>query len=181
MISTQNYKTNNQSYRSLALFSIYIFCLLFLIIIVYLFIKFKYYQDAALKNGPYQGPFGCFASCSSLCQPLVHLGHRVSDSARTFSTRLLIHLAWLCPGSLLGSKLRGSAPLNTNNDVNSNDDDRLNLAEYQMFDESVYANDDTGNSYSYRPNKPNDPFNDSDELHFSSSKSNPYCSLTIKS
>ena len=76
----------------------------------------------------------------------------------------------------MGSKLRGAAPLNTNNNSNLNDEDRLNLAEYQMFDESLYANDEAGNSYTFRPK----PFDDSDELHFSD-KNNPYCSLTIKS
>ncbi len=171
---SQNHKNNSQSYRSLALFSIYIFCILFLIIVVYLFIKFKYYQDAALKNGPYH-PMGCLMSCSSLCQPVINFFHRLSDSSRSLRTRISIHLVSLCP-NLMGSKLRGATPLNTNNNRNQNDEDRLNLAEYQMFDESLCANDEAGNSYTFRPKA----FDDSDELHFND-KNNPYCSLTIKS
>lgn len=57
-----------------------------------------------------------------------------------------------------------------------NDDDRLNLAEYQMFDDSLLSNnvDDVLNSdFTYRAT-----FNDMDDVQ--NGNRNPYRSLTIK-
>lgn len=149
-----NYKNNNNNYRSLTLFSIYIFCILFLIIIVYLFIKYKYYQDAALKNGPYHP-----LVCCSLSKPISDLFNRFREA----TLRLSLYMASFFPYNV--TKMRA----NQQSD-HLNDDDRLNLAEYQMFDESLYA---TERSII------NDPFSDNDDINLNCK--NPYRSLTIKS
>lgn len=94
--------------------------------------------------------------------------------------RSSIYIESILPNSI--NKLRGNTNTSTNGNSMNEDDDRLNLAEYQIFDESLYANDENGKSYTFRPNKPivNDPFSDNDDNFIINGK-NPYCSLTIKS
>jgi hypothetical protein len=125
-----------------------------------MFIKFKYYQDAVLKNGPYH-PLVCFR-----CEPI---WSSFNNTRRELIQRIVIYF------SLFWPNLYKNTPANRPNGLN--EDDRLNLAEHPMFDESLCS----ANSYTYKPNNSSsDPFNENDEILISSNK-NPYCSLTIKS
>jgi hypothetical protein len=98
----------------------------------------------------------------------------------------------MCPFNI--SKLR-STNLNSGTNVNQNciytgthtntpDDDRLGLAEYQVFDDSLL--NDESNVYIYKNTSTNkasstNVFDLSDNDDIKSSNKNPYQSLTIKS
>jgi hypothetical protein len=68
----------------------------------------------------------------------------------------------------------------TNNTiVQTSDEDRLNLAEYQVFDESLIYNYNEPNEPGKSATVAVDQFSDNDDTQFSNK--NPYRSLTVKS
>lgn len=182
----------NEKYSSktLALFSLYIFCILFLIIVSYFCIKAKYRQDAIMKNVPFSSSI-----LTNISHTFTHFFNSLNDSTRHQRNRISFYLTSLCPHTL--SKFRsvnsGGAPGNnciytgTNSGLNG-DDDRLGLAEYQVFDQidedtNVYVYRNTTTNSSNNNNNNNnifDQFSDNDDLNQASNK-NPYRSLTIKS
>lgn len=173
-VPTTNHLNEKYSYKTLALFSLYIFCVLFLILLTFLCIKAKYTQDNILKNEANLP--------QSMCPRIGTFFSGLNESTRPFRSRVAIYLTSICPNGL--NKFTRSVNLSSNgansngiyNRANNglNDDDRLNLAEYQVFDDSLLVNDEQQN-YIYRAN-----FTDNDELN-NSANNNPYRSLTIKS
>jgi hypothetical protein len=177
-----NYLNEKYSSKTLALFSLYIFCILFLIIVTYFCIKTKYRQDAIMKNVPFSSSI-----LTNISQTFSNLRNNLSESTRHQRNRISFYLTSLCPHTL--SKLRSTNGTSGNNCIytgtNSGlngEDDRLGLAEYQVFDQI----DEDTNVYVYRNATANnnnnnifDQFSDNDDLQ--TSNKNPYRSLTIKS
>ena len=181
----------------MALLSLYIFCMLFIILLAYVCIVVKSRQNGILKD---------VQLSSSLCSltNLFRLStysnafNNLNDATRHQRSRVSFYISSICPFNI--SKLRSTNINQASSGVHSNciytgtnvEEDRLGLAEYQVFDESL-INDDS-NVYIYKNTnaKKNtttttsntngtvfDQFSDTDDVI--SSGKNPYRSLTIKS
>lgn len=106
---------------------------------------------------------------------------RLNETRRDWTQRALSYFSLYWPSLY---KHTPDTSVSTGAAASLNDDDRLNLAEHQMFDDSLYATTDDilSNSYTYKPTSSSgsDPFNDNDDILINTNK-NPYRSLTIKS
>ncbi|CAF0951913.1 unnamed protein product [Brachionus calyciflorus] len=143
------------TYKSLALFTFYIFLALFLVLIISLMIKFKNHTNSSVKSET-----GFF----------INFFEFLNESFRRFRGRLSGFLNSICSMKMRAGNVMNGNSNSIYNRANTslNDDDRLNLAEYQVFDDSLLVNDDC---FVYKPN---------DNLEDGGSQ-NPYRSLTIKS
>ena len=126
---------------SSALLSVYLMFLVVLILVIYLCLKFK--------NGS-----ETFSKKINPCKLAANLTSYLSQKTRERRVQFLFYIYLLCPNTYKqhnsASSSRRGEPLNV-------DDDRLNLAEYQVFE-------DNNNNISI--------LNQTNE--------NPYCTLTIK-
>jgi len=139
-------------------------------------------HDAELKNA---STSSCFSYLYKMCSDSLS---NLNESTRNQRLRVQFHFNSFCPRSLMNLRGKNSFYSNANTNrfgaysnntiVQTSDEDRLNLAEYQVFDESLI----------YNYNEPNDTvksatavdqLSDNDDTQFSNK--NPYRSLTVKS
>jgi hypothetical protein len=176
-----DYLNKKYSYKTLALFSLYIFCLLGLVLLAFLCVKAKYYQNEILKNEqsattPNNKPTSFFSSLAYTCHNTLR---EINEATKSHRARLGIYFGWLYPSALKNFRLirtshsanitsRGGIYTAANNGLN--DDDRLGLAEYQVFDDSLFG-DETN---IYQPS-----VSVMDDVQ--TGTNNPYTSLTVKS
>lgn len=170
------------TYKTLALFSLYIFFILILVILTFLCIRSRYNRNNFLKNDPLSTSSSS-SSASSFAGRFGQIYTNLKDSTKNYRTRASLYVTSLCPSTMKNLRfvsLSSGSNANTNGIYTgaSNDDDRLNLAEYQIFDDSL-LNDDAAvapvspGDFTYRAT-----FNDNDNIH--NGNRNPYRSLTIK-
>ena len=179
----------------MALLSLYIFCMLFIILLAYVCIIVRSRQSGILKDVQLSSSLW---NCANLCRLSTYSTafSNLNDATRHQRSRVSFYISSICPFNI--SKLRstnlssGTQPGATHSNCiytgTNVDEDRLGLAEYQVFDESLV--NDENSVYIYRNTGANkntsanggtvfDQFSDTDDLQTTSK--NPYRSLTIKS
>jgi hypothetical protein len=180
-----DYLNKKYSYKTLALFSLYIFCLLGLVLLTFLCVKARYYQNEIMKNEqsattPNNAPTTFFSSLAYTCHSTLR---EVNEATKSHRARLGIYFGWLYPSALknirlirtnTGANVTSRGGIYTAANSGLNDDDRLNLAEYQVFDDSLFGDDSTN---IYQPSA--SAIVDMDDVQ--TSNNNPYKSLTVKS
>ena len=182
-----DYLNKRYTYKTLALFSLYIFCILGLIVLTFLCIKSKYYESQFSKNGASSASSPDAAHGMNLFGNLaVSFNSALKsfyDATKNQRSRVALYFGWLYPKNIrlirttTGVNSRGGIYTAANNGLN--DDDRLNLAEYQVFDDSLFGGDETN---IYQPSNTNcNPLSSiaDDDAHIINN--NPYRALTIKS
>ena len=168
MDKTGNYQTKLDSkmlslkygYRSFTVILIYVFCFIFILLLTLTCIRTRMFQIN--KNNDRCNIFdslsGCFKSCN--------------DSIQTTATHLSSYLTSLCPN--IANRLRKSTKSFESPSGNIADDDRLNLAEYQVFDDGV--NEESGRKYIFRASL-SDQISDCEDMQ---NNKNPYRNLSFK-
>lgn len=186
-----DYLNKKYTYKTLALFSMYIFCIVGLAILTFLCIRAKYYQDQSYKintpademgNGGDDSSDSGFILVGKLMSHCRNGFKYLSDATKNQRAHLAIYLgfnpvaSWrrfrfLVPHSSSSSThatSRSAGGIYTA--ASSRDGDRLNLAECAVFDDSLF--DDSPNNI-YQPVSNGPPSTRCDN--------NPYKTLTIDS
>jgi hypothetical protein len=184
-LSTSINLDEKYDYKTLLFYSLFIFGVVFVIALSYFLIRCKYQNDLLNKNDP------SLSFLNNLSQLIRSFFSDLNESTRNRRLRILFHIESLCPNAI--KRFRVVNVTSTYNNINANanrscdranmttsgnyfsaDDDRLNLAEYQMLDH----NEDAINSNPFAfKNFNNDLLSDNDDVHTSSR--NPYRSLTM--
>ncbi len=174
-----DYLNKKYSYRSLALFTLYIFSCIFFVLLVYMCVKAKYNYDESMKNG--QDSF-----LTTFRITVNETFTSIKEVTKIRRARFVIHFGAYFPTTLKHIRLFGTSGRSASNImVSSNggiytaantNSDRINLAENQEFDDGIFANDAI-----YQPTRNQGQVFVDDVDDTSENSKNPYRSLTVKS
>lgn len=197
---TPNNDKTYPKHPHLMLFSIYIFCIIGIILFAYFCVSYQSRHSGILKDVNLSGSSLCAFSNLFSARTYTNMFNNLKESTRNQRSRISFYLASICPCNLsMLTRTNLSSGTNVNNtnggliytggSTYGLDDDRLNLAEYQVFDEGLL--NDENNVYIYRnPTSgsgagsgdiQNQLSSENEDSAHKSSNKNPYRSLTIKS